>query len=85
MHVWKRDEEGSLQCVIVPKDAVTREEYATSFVGQPENIWTYVVEEDRGGFHVPSIAAIASILRGKSRPDMDQDMAVLTELIQTGL
>jgi len=25
------------------------------------------------------------MLRGKSRPDMDQDMAVLTEMVQTGL
>jgi len=44
-----------------------------------------VIEDDRGGFNVPSIATIAKILRGKSRPDMDQDMAVLTEMVQTGL
>jgi len=44
-----------------------------------------VIEEDRGGFNVPSIATISNILRGNSRPDMDQDMVVLTEMVQTGL
>jgi len=85
MHVWRRDYEGSLQCVKIPRESVTSDEYASSFVGHPESIWSFVVEGDRGGFIVPSITTIANMLRGRSRPDIDQDMAVLTEMVQTGL
>jgi hypothetical protein len=85
MHVWRRNYEGSLQCVKIPRESVTRNEYSSSFVGHPESIWSFVVEGDRGGFRVPSITTIANMLRGKSRLDMDQDMAILTEMVQTGM
>jgi len=56
MHVWRRNYEVSLQYVKIPRDSVTSEEYASSFLGHPESIWSFVVEGDRGGFVVPSIA-----------------------------
>jgi len=49
-------------------------------VGHPESICPFVVEGDRRGFIVPSITTIANLLRGRSRPDMDQDMRTLQKL-----
>jgi len=61
MHVWRCNYEGSLQCVKIPRESVTSEEYASSFVGHPESIWSFVVEGDRRGFIVPSIVTIANM------------------------
>jgi len=44
-----------------------------------------MIQRDRGGQMGIQCPTIANILKGKSRPDMDQDMAVLTEMVQTDL
>jgi len=85
MYVWRRNYEGSLRSFKIPTEEVTMDEYASSFVGHPKSIYSFVIERGSRGFNVPSIATIANILRGKSRPDIDQDMAALTEMVQTGL
>jgi len=58
---------------------------STSFRGPPEQIWTYLINVEDYGFRPPTLVMVANLLRGMCRPDQDQTMALITELVQTGL
>jgi len=60
-------------------------ERSTSFRGPPENIWTYLVNVEDYGFRPPTLVMMTNLMRGMCRPDQDQTMALITELVQTGL
>jgi len=60
-------------------------ERSTSFRGPPENIWTYLVNVEDYGFRPPTLVMVANLMRGMCRPDQDQTMSLITELVQTGL
>jgi len=82
-HVWRRDDRGVVSCVETREMSLI--EQSTSFRGPPENLWTYLVNVEEHGFRPPTLIMVANLIRGMCRPDRDQAMALLTELIQTGL
>ena len=82
-HVWRRDDRGMVFCVETQEMNLI--ERSTSFRGPPENLWTYLVNVEEHGFRPPTLVMIANLIRGMCHPDQDQTMALLTELIQTGL
>jgi len=82
-HVWQRDDRGVVSCVETQEMSVT--ERSTSFRGPPEHIWSYLVNSEGYGFQPPTLVMVVNVIRRMCRPDQDQTMAVLTEMIQTGL
>jgi len=84
-HAWRRDIMGVLEYFAIPERDMNEVQQSTSFRGPPEHVWTYLTNIEGKGFQPPTIVTVANILRGMSRPDQDLTMAILTELIQTGL
>jgi len=68
-HVWRRDDRCVVSCVEM----------------QDMSPWNDPHHLEDSGFQPPTLVMVANLLRGMCHPDQDQTMAVLSEMIQTGL